>query len=68
MQKAPPGVTGQKHPEPLLLTIDEAADALGIGRSSVYKLLAAKQLDSVKIHRSNRITRRSVERLAGVAA
>jgi excisionase family DNA binding protein len=39
----------------LLVTPAEAADALGIGRTRVYELMAAGTLRSVKIGRSRRI-------------
>jgi excisionase family DNA binding protein len=39
----------------LLLTPEEAAEVLGIGRSKVFELLAAGRLRSVKIGRSRRI-------------
>jgi excisionase family DNA binding protein len=40
----------------LLLTPDEAAQVLGIGRSKVYELLASRQLGSVKIGSCRRIS------------
>lgn len=39
----------------LLLKPDEAADVLGIGRSTLYELLAAGRIESVQIGRSRRI-------------
>jgi len=39
----------------LLLTPDEAAHVLGIGRSKVFELLASHQLGSVKIGTCRRI-------------
>ena len=39
----------------LLLTSEEVAEVLGIGRSKVFELLAAGQLRSVKIGRCRRI-------------
>jgi len=40
----------------LLLTIEEAADHLSIGRTKAYELVAQGQLRSVTIGRSRRIT------------
>jgi excisionase family DNA binding protein len=40
----------------LLLTPEEAAGMLGIGRTKVYELIAGGQLRSVKIGRCRRIT------------
>jgi len=45
------------------LSIDEAADALGVGRSRVYELLGAGQLGSVRLGRRRWITRASIEAL-----
>jgi excisionase family DNA binding protein len=41
--------------EKLLLTPEEAANALGIGRRKVYELMAARKLFSVKIGASRRV-------------
>ncbi|KLL09503.1 excisionase family DNA-binding protein, partial [Protofrankia coriariae] len=41
----------------LLLTAAEAAAVLGVGRSTVYELMAAGQIESVRIGRSRRIPR-----------
>lgn len=41
--------------EKLMLTPEEVADALGIGRSTVYDLLRLNAIASVKIGRSRRI-------------
>jgi excisionase family DNA binding protein len=57
--------------EPLLVTIDEAARRLGLGRSSVYELLKSHQLEVVRIGRATRIPTDSVaalvQRLRGAA-
>ena len=39
----------------LLLKPEEAAEVLGIGRSTLYELLAAGHIESVQIGRSRRI-------------
>ena len=56
----------------LLLTPEQAADALGLGRSSVYELMRARRLRSVKVGRSRRVPYESLldfvshlEQLAG---
>lgn len=41
--------------EKLLLTPEEAAELLGVGRSTVYDLLRLGLLPSVKIGRSRRV-------------
>ncbi len=45
----------------LLLTVPEAAEALGLGRSIVYELLLTGELTGVKIGRARRIPVRSLE-------
>ncbi len=49
----------------LLLTAEEVAQALGIGRSKVYELMASGQLRSVAIGRLRRVP---AERLAEFVA
>jgi excisionase family DNA binding protein len=53
------GATGERpEREPnvrLLLSVDEAAQRLHIGRSTVYTLVAQNQLESVKIGKLRRI-------------
>lgn len=39
----------------LLLTADEAGEALGVGRTKVYELLRVGHIQSVRIGRSRRI-------------
>ena len=46
--------------EPLLLTIPQAAEALAIGRTSVYALLNVGDLAFVKVGRCTRIPVSSV--------
>jgi excisionase family DNA binding protein len=41
--------------ERMLLTVIEAAHRLGIGRSSLYRLLDARQIRSIHVGRSHRI-------------
>jgi excisionase family DNA binding protein len=40
---------------PLLLTVDQAAQRLGIGRSLLYELIATGDVDSVHVGRLRRI-------------
>jgi excisionase family DNA binding protein len=41
--------------EKLLLSPEEAAEALGVGRSRVYDLMRTRQLHSVRIGKSRRV-------------
>lgn len=45
----------------VLMTPEEAADALRIGRSTCYELLASGALASVRIGRSRRIPRQALD-------
>lgn len=49
-------------PERLLLSIPEVAEAMGIGRSSVYMLLDTGALASLKVGKLRRISRSELER------
>jgi excisionase family DNA binding protein len=55
----PPVGAGLSH---LLLTTDEAADVLRVGRTTVYALIKGGQLRPVHIGRSCRISRAELER------
>jgi excisionase family DNA binding protein len=45
----------QVHGQRLLLTVSEAAQQLGIGRSLLYELLAEGQVESIHVGRLRRI-------------
>lgn len=47
--------------EPLLLTPEEAAEALRIGRAKVYDLIRSDELRSIKIGGSRRVPRTALE-------
>jgi excisionase family DNA binding protein len=47
----------------LLLTVPEAAEVLGIGRSQLYKLVLSGELRTIKIGRSRRIPIRALDEL-----
>lgn len=40
---------------PVLLTVEDAARAMAVGRTTIYQLLAARSLRSVKIGNARRI-------------
>ena len=50
--------------QPKLLRIEDAAAALGIGRSKLYELLAAGTLPVVKIGRRALVPTRAIEEFA----
>ena len=49
--------------EPILLSAEEAAEVLGIGRTFVFELVAKGRLESIKIGRRRLIPRDALERL-----
>ena len=51
-------------PTPILVTPEEAAKALRLGRSKVYELMASGELESVRIGRSRRIRWGALEAFA----
>ena len=54
--------SGGQDASQLLLTTDEAADVLRVGRTTVYSLIKEGQLRPVHIGRSCRISRAELER------
>jgi excisionase family DNA binding protein len=57
---APPTPTRSPAVEPALLTIPEAAAQLGVGRSSIYRLIDGGQLEVVHVGRSVRVPAEAV--------
>jgi excisionase family DNA binding protein len=49
------------HTPKLLLTVAEAAAALGLGRSKLYQLLDAGEIESVKIGKARRVPTAALE-------
>jgi excisionase family DNA binding protein len=47
--------TAVKQPEPILVTVEEAARMCRISRSVLYELIASREIPSVKIGASRRI-------------
>lgn len=50
--------------EPLLVSIAEAANALSLGRTSIYELIRKGDLETRKMGRRRLVTVASIERLA----
>jgi excisionase family DNA binding protein len=64
-----PPITGthletEQNMEPLAVSINAAAKALGVGRSSVYSLIKTGKLEAIKIGRRTLLTTASIKRLA----
>ncbi|MEQ1539354.1 MAG: helix-turn-helix domain-containing protein [Sphingorhabdus sp.] len=50
--------------EPIAISVNGAAKALGVGRSSIYGLLKSGRLEAIKIGRRTLLTTASINRLA----
>lgn len=50
----------------LLYTVSEVAELLSISRATVYRMMTAKELDSVPVRGSRRIPREALLRYAGL--
>ena len=57
-----PARAGEASGEPLLLTLDTAATALGTSRSTLYRLIRTGQIKVVRPGREVRVSRRALER------
>jgi len=51
----PPAVVADAPSPRLLLTVEEAAERLGIGRTTTWALIRANELESVRIGRLRRV-------------
>lgn len=58
----------QLHEEKILVTAKEAARALSLSRSMIFRLLKSGQLHGVQIGRARRITVASVKALGSMLA
>lgn len=54
----------KQNMEPLAISINATAKALGVGRSSVYSLIKTGKLEAIKIGRRTLLTTASIKRLA----
>jgi excisionase family DNA binding protein len=50
-----------ERPQPVLLTVPEAARVLGIGRSTLYELIARGAIETVHIGRACRVPTSAIE-------
>jgi excisionase family DNA binding protein len=49
----------------LLLTVEEAAEVLSLGRTKVYELIAAGEIPTVKIGRARRVSAKALTVFVG---
>jgi excisionase family DNA binding protein len=52
---APSSVNGSHQPDELLLTVEEAARRLQLGRTLTYRLISSGELESVTVGRLRRV-------------
>ena len=48
-------ITKNKVELPMLFTVEQVAQILGIGRSTVFQLIKSEQIESIRLGRSRRI-------------
>jgi excisionase family DNA binding protein len=48
-------ITNNKIELPMLFTVEQVAQILGIGRSTVFQLIKNEQIESIRLGRSRRI-------------
>jgi excisionase family DNA binding protein len=59
----PPAVANRGHNMPLLLSIAQAASALGVGRSTLYEMIGRGEVEVVHLGRAVRVPAAAVEEL-----
>lgn len=60
-EPATPAPPARKMPDRVLLTVEEAAEQLGIGRTTTYALVKTGELESVRIGRLRRVPKTAIE-------
>ena len=50
-------------PEPICVRVNDAARMIGVGRTKLYELIAAREVETVKLGKATRITRASLHDL-----
>jgi excisionase family DNA binding protein len=56
-------VIAPPSPEPICVRVNDAARMIGIGRTKLYELIAAGEVETVKLGKSTRITTASLHDL-----
>jgi excisionase family DNA binding protein len=49
-------MTAPPSPDPICVRVNDAARMIGVGRTKLYELIAAGQVETVKLGKSTRIT------------
>lgn len=56
-------MTAPPSPEPICVRVNDAARMIGVGRTKLYELIAAGEVETVKLGKSTRITTASLHDL-----
>lgn len=56
-------MNGHQPVEPICVRVNDAARMIGIGRTKLYELISAGELETVKIGKATRITTASLNEL-----
>jgi excisionase family DNA binding protein len=56
-------VTAPLPPDPICVRVNDAARMIGVGRTKLYELIAAGEVETVKLGKSTRITTASLHDL-----
>lgn len=56
-------MTTPPSPDPICVRVNDAARMIGIGRTKLYELIAAGEVETVKLGKSTRITTASLHDL-----
>ena len=56
-------MTASLSPEPICVRVNDAARMIGVGRTKLYELIAAGEVETVKFGKSTRITTASLHDL-----
>lgn len=56
-------MTALPPPDPICVRVNDAAHMIGIGRTKLYELIAAGEIETVKLGKSTRITTASLHDL-----
>ncbi len=56
-------MTPSPRPEPICVRVNDAAHMIGVGRTKFYELIAAGEVETVKLGKATRITTASLHDL-----
>jgi len=56
-------MTAPSSPDPICVRVNDAARMIGVGRTKLYELIAAGEVETVKLGKSTRITTASLHDL-----